>query len=1108
MKKHLHPLWIVPLLIHLLITIPLEAQVEIYEEDLELPTYGVHEPDVNPMFFKGESYQGASKYIYPYPLTDNLSSEKNEKAWKGLFLENEYIKLCITPEIGGKLYWAEDKTNGYPFFYKNNVVKPANIGMLGAWVSGGIEWCVLHHHRASTFMPVNYTLSENPDGSKTIWVGEIEPRHRMKWTIGITAFPGKSYLMAEIKIFNPTPHTHSFLYWANVATHANEDYQVFFPPGTEFGADHSKVDFTHWPYSEEVYRGVDYSDGVRIDMWKNHPVPTSIFAHDLKGDFMGGYDHGKDAGTVHVGNHHIVKGAKLWEWGPGDLAQMWDKVLSDEDGPYAEIMVGAYSDNQPDYSWIAPYETKTIRQYWFPIQDIGGIKYANLNGAVNLEVTIAGYAEFGVSVTSKRENANLLIMANHDTVYNRQISTGPGKAFTDRLKLSKGTEEEDLVVVLNNKAGEELLALRPETSEPSESLPPVVKPPIAPEEIKTVEELYLAGLRLDQFYNPRIDPTPYFLEALKRDPGFSAVNTHLGNKARLDFRFEEAMSFYRTAIQRLTKDYTRPADGEALYGLGQVLKHMGEDDAATDTLYRASWDYAFHAPAYYMLAQISCTRGAYALALEQVENSLKTNRQNNSASVLQAALYRKMGNSEIARNIAKKVLETDPLDFLAMNELYLSGKTGEDHRSKVLTITRGDHEYFLEAATFYLNAGMYDEAIDLLNHYLENTEENPDPMVEYYLGYLYHLAGSKAEAVVHYQAGSEMSTDYCFPYRRESIDVLETATTYLPGDPKAYYYLGNLYYDHQPVKAIAFWQKSVEVDGTLAIAHRNLGWAWYHSENNFKKAIDSYEEAIRLNNQDPVYYYELDRLYELNGTPPAVRLKQLEPNHAVVARRNDALLREIMVLNLTGGYEKAVQYLSEHHFHIREGDMKIRDINVNAHLLLGLSSMDQGKYQQALDQFLLANTFPDNQQVGRSIRDHRVPQIYYYAARAHQAMGNKKDARHYFEKCAAEEAMASPFQYYRGLALLELGEQKKAEQVFRKLIERGEKKLQEEVDADVFAKFGEKESLSARQSQAHLEAGLGYAGLDNRQKALAELEQAVQLDVSNLWARVLLDRVK
>ena len=262
--SRLYPFSVWLLVISFITVASLNGQVKISEQSWVIPTYKVSAPDKNPAFFKGEVYQGASKYIYPYALNDMISNEKTDQAWKALILENEYIKLCVTPEIGGKLYYGTDKTNNYNFIYKNDVVKPTNIGMTGAWVSGGIEWCVIHHHRASTFLPVDYTLAENKDGSKTIWIGETEPRHRMKWTIGITAYPGKSYYSAEVKIHNPTSLTNTFLYWANVAAHTNKDYQVIFPPSVNMATYHAKNSFTNWPISTEVYNGEDFTKGVDL----------------------------------------------------------------------------------------------------------------------------------------------------------------------------------------------------------------------------------------------------------------------------------------------------------------------------------------------------------------------------------------------------------------------------------------------------------------------------------------------------------------------------------------------------------------------------------------------------------------------------------------------------------------------------------------------------------------------------------------------------------------------------------------------------------------------------------------------------------------------------
>ena len=202
------------------------------------------------MFYMNESYQGAQKRIYPYALQDHLTHNRIDQTYTALKLENEFVELCVLPELGGRLFSATDKTNDYDFFYRQHVIKPALIGMLGAWISGGVEWCAFHHHRNTTFMPVDYTTVENADGSKTIWFGETERRHRMKWLIGLTLYPDRSYVEATVKFFNRTDQPHSILYWANVAVHVNDDYQVIFPPSVQVATYHSKIDFTYWPIAQ------------------------------------------------------------------------------------------------------------------------------------------------------------------------------------------------------------------------------------------------------------------------------------------------------------------------------------------------------------------------------------------------------------------------------------------------------------------------------------------------------------------------------------------------------------------------------------------------------------------------------------------------------------------------------------------------------------------------------------------------------------------------------------------------------------------------------------------------------------------------------------------
>ena len=141
------------------------APVKAWEESVNIPTYLIGPPDPNPQFYFGGASQGAQHRIYPYPVYDNLTTEKKDKTYKMVYLENEYIKIGILPELGGKVFEAIDKTNGYDFIYHQHVIKPALISLLGAWISGGIEWDLPHHHRATSFLPMQYKIEEDPDGS-------------------------------------------------------------------------------------------------------------------------------------------------------------------------------------------------------------------------------------------------------------------------------------------------------------------------------------------------------------------------------------------------------------------------------------------------------------------------------------------------------------------------------------------------------------------------------------------------------------------------------------------------------------------------------------------------------------------------------------------------------------------------------------------------------------------------------------------------------------------------------------------------------------------------------------------------------------------------------
>jgi len=1090
--------------------IPLNASSEVkaWEESLIIPTYLIGKPDKFPIFYSGRAYQGAKGPVYPYLMLDKLTDIRENKTYKAVYLENDYIRICVLPEIGGRIFSALDKTNNYDFFYRQQVIKPALIGMLGAWISGGVEWNFPHHHRATAFMPVDYTLIENEDGSKTIWVGETEFRHRTKWIIGLTLHPDRSYLEAKVRFFNRTPLAHSMLYWANVAVHASNDYQIIFPPSTELATFHGKNQFSRWPLSTEVFNGVDYTRGVDISWYKNHPAPTSFFAWNCDEDFLAGYDHGKNAGVVYVADHHIAPGKKFWTWGTGTQGQMWEKILTDTDGPYIELMVGAYSDNQPDYSWIQPYETREVKQYWYPLRKIQGVKNANLEAAVNLEVTPDGEAQIGINTTFAHEGAKVVLENSGDILFVRIIDTAPDAPYFEKIKLPSHVGGGRLRLILYSPSGEELISYMP-LKRTKRALPEAVKPPPSPEEVETVEGLYHTGLRLEQFCNPAVDPYPYYEEALNRDPDNSLVNTALGILYLKRGIYQLAEQKLNLALRRITQNYTRPKDGEAFYYLGIALRAQNRHEEAYDVFNKAAWSYAWRSPSCYCLAELDCAREDYAKALDYLDRSLALNQLNLRACNLKACLLRKMGKLEEALKITNKVLHLDPLNFWAANELYLQmtdkglESQAEECLNMLMDRMRNAVQNYLELAIDYGNCGLWDEAVDVLLR-LENSghrEASRFPLVYYYLGYFLDKKREVRDSLTYFKKGSQMPPDYCFPFRLESIDVFKQAVQKNPDDARAPYYLGNLLFDLQPEKAIEQWERAVALDDSFALTHRNLGLAYARVSNDVPGAIRSLEKAQTLARTEPRIYYELDQMYEAGGISPEKRLAFLEDNHQAVKQRDDALSREIILLVQLGEYDRALELLQNHHFHVWEGGGRIHRVYVDAHLLRGQRYILSKDYEKALEDYLQALEYPENLEVGKPVRGGGEPRVFYFLGTAYEALGERNKAEESFEQSLSVKAGWSELSFYQGMSLKKLGRQDEARQILEGLMAFAQRSLQTAEGMDFFAKFGERQTASARKSQSHYLLGLSCLGKGEKEKARAEFENACELNINHLWAK-------
>ncbi len=1085
---------------------PSSPAVKVWAEDIVLPTYLLGPPEPNPIFFFGRASQGAEGRVYPYPLYDRLTYNKVPKTYRIVYLENEYVRLGIIPELGGRLFEGIDKTNNYHFIYRQHVIKPALIGLIGAWISGGIEWNIPHHHRATTMLPVQYRIESNPDGGRTVWVGELEIRHRMRWAVGYTLHPGKAYLEAKVRIVNRTPVVQTMLCWANVAVHANENYQVIFPPRTQWGTHHHKREFISWPVARGRYGGADFSQGVDVSWYKNHVASNSIFAWNYEDDFFAGYDHGKQAGIISVADHHIVPGKKLWTWGTGPRGRMWDKILTDEDGPYIELMVGAYSDNQPDYSWLQPFETKAFSMYWYPFRDIGGVKNANLEAAVNLEIS-GQRAMLGFYAPAPHPAATVTLTADGRTLLRETLDIGPDRPYRREIALPPETDPHSLRASLS-VGGRELIAYSPVRPAP-EPMPKPVEPPPPPEQIKTTEELYLTGLRIEQFHHPTLDPDPYWEEALRRDRGDVRVNKALGINYFKKARFAEAERLFRRALERLTDRYTTPKDAEALYYLGLALKAQGRVEEAFRHFYSATWSMFWRAPAYLCLAEIAASRGEWKAALDYVERSLEANMLNVRGLGLKAALLRHLGRPKEALKVVAYALDrTDPLDVRLMAERWLADRAAQA-RTELVETMRRHPATALETAAEYLNAGLWPDGAAVLEE-LVAGEKNVSPLVYYYLGYFAEKLGQTDKAARYLALAEQGPPDYVFPFQYEMIDVLGAAIERNARDARAPYYLGNLLYDWQPDRAVALWEKSLALDGSFPVVLRNLGIA-YARRGELQRGIALLERAIALPQKHPLHFAELDSLYQAAGVAPEKRLALLEQNHDVVAERDDALAREIGLKVIVGKYDEAIAILAARRFSVWEGgSLHVADDWTDAHLLRGQRSLAAGRPQEALRDYQAALSVPEHLPAERRVGGSREAEVLYWIGEALAALDQTADARAHWEKAAAvgiprpdaRTASLGAESYWGARALDRLGRKQEARAIFQELVRTGATALaQASATIDFFASFGEQQTQRSRLATAHYLKGLGLLGLGEAEQAAADFRQALRYLPDHLGAR-------
>lgn len=1089
--------------------------VRVWQEEVIIPTYGIGKPEKNPMFLEKRVYQGSSGVVYPHAVIEKIEDEKHDQVYQAIYLENQYLKIMVLPELGGRIQMAYDKVKQRHFVYYNQVIKPALVGLTGPWISGGIEFNWPQHHRPSTFDPIDFKIEENADGSKTVWVSEIERMFQTKGMAGFTLHPDKAYLQIEGVLYNRTSLPQTFLWWANPAVKVNDYYQSVFPPDVYAVFDHGKRDVSSFPIAKGTYYKVDYSPGTDISWYKNIPVPTSYMAIKSKYDFMGGWENDSKGGLLHVANHHVSPGKKQWTWGNGEFGYAWDRNLTDEDGPYIELMTGVFTDNQPDFSWIMPNEERRFKQYFMPYNEIGIVKNATKEAAINFEYD-NNKVQIRIYATALYKNAVIELTENEAIIFSENINISPENTYQKELSI-KIKQIENCKVILRTESRIELVSYQPEVETENEIPEPAIAAKL-PADIDSNEQLFLTGHHIEQYRHATFIATDYYEEALKRDPKDARCNNAMGLWYFKKGQFIKAKSYFEKAIKTITQRNPNPYDGEAYYNLGLCLTFMSNLPEAYDVFFKATWNASNQDAAYLELARISTTFQKYSEALEHINNSLIKNWHGHSARHLKVVLLRILGRNNEALHLIEESITLDNFNVGCLFEKYLLQKSTNFPLSvqtleEFKKLLRGNFHTYLEYAIDYLKAGLYTEATELLS-LLENQKS---PIVNYFLAYAYAHLGNKTLKNENLEWASKANPDFVFPNRLYEVFVLNWVIKENEKDANAHYFLGNYWYaNRQYPEAIGCWEKSVQLNDTFPTVHRNLSLAYYNKLHDSERSVWEMEKAFALDPMDARVLMELDQLYKKLHYLPQERLDILEKYIDLTNQRDDLYLERITLCNELGDFDKAKYLLAQRQFHPWEGgEGKVVGQYLISQIELAKIALSAEHFTKSLALLNEAENYPHNLGEGK-LFGVQENDINYLKGLAYLGLSNQNQSNIHLQ--AAIEGLSDPVQavfyndqqpekiFYQGLALKKTGNFIKAEVIFNKMIRFGENHLNDEVRIDYFAvslpdlMVFDADLNSRNKIHCHYMIGLGYLGLNQFEQSIHQFKEALRGNINHQGA--------
>ena len=1040
MKIILNPSRLLLLLTFFVCSIELTAQkdnVEIKIFKKNIPTYDMGPDDPNAYFkdfkIEGLNYFREKRSTYPYSFQNDYKPTKQDVEYEIVRLENEHIYVDIIPQLRGRIQGAVDKRNGWDFLYYNNVIKPAEIAVRSAWLSGGLEYNHPGGHGYTQMNKISYDVKENADGSKTVIVAEIEPVRMMKWEYEITLRPDELFFETKGRFISIAPIKVPFVSSNNAAMHATEEMELIYPQET-YATGHGNSNLEKWSeYS---------SDGSDWNWVKNikHGLSAFVDGKGLTMDYWGVYSHEKDieAGTVVIADHRTSPGKKYFTWGKSASGRQWDTFLSDKDGGYVELQHQAFNQKMNyDHGDLEPLEVKEFSIFWYPIKNTSGFTKATKEIAVNFKKISGNNYRLDFHPTMNLPNSMITILKNSEKVKEMNYDFKVGKVYNEKLALSAAdTDTLELIIVDANKKPYFAYISKIKSEKP-------IIHEVPDKELKdlTIDQLYTkAGSNYFDAYG--IDADAYIAEILSRDPNESRALRFKGATEVKRGQFKKAIETFQKSFVSGHLDGRSSAD----FLMGYALTQLGDYDEAHGYLARSSRHREEMDNSLYYMAQGEVLRGNLHEALRRLEEVPFSYLTHPDIYNLATYVSRKLGYDDKAKDYLAKAMKRDPLNFVGyIEKIEIDGQTEVDIDKINFLFDRKDKLFlgsqnYMESAIFYMDLKDYSQAIKVLKIAEKNfaSAGKMYPIIPYYLGNCLMQMGDKENALSYYQKASATDTEYVFPYRVTSISVLEDVLKNNPDDAVALMYLGDLLFHlRRHDEAISYWEKAHKLIPNNPRVTRNLAIGRHVTKtDDLDATIALLEKSFANSEKSARIFSELEYLYLKKGELKKLE-KHYDDNLNILYGKGANALSASDFYTRIGRFDDALDVLKKTYFYAKEGQLgtPYRHVRYEEALLgKGRKLLDQGKVKEAIKVLESAYEHPDylkEAQVNLPV----TVRTDYFVGMAYQKDNQPVKAKAHFKKAISQKINPiSVATVFRAKSLKELGKTKEADTLIETLI--------------------------------------------------------------------------